>query len=243
MEKIFKESENRAYRVIYKHLSSIYARIKSKSISESPQSAIQLLNIISQQSWADVIAKIYETEGETFYLYQKKRLNGKKDFNFSSGFFSEIWRAAMNRIMNNADMFIRIKNITDLTRNDIRKVLQVAIDNRYGARDIAKLMSEQTGYIRRRSLRIARTEVTYAASLGKEQAANESTLPLLKVWVHGGGRTDPRQNHAALHKTKVKKNELFDMGNGKAMKYPGDPMGGAGETVNCTCSIVYIVDI
>jgi hypothetical protein len=234
----------RSQRLAYLELSSIYADIKRVATLQSPEQALSHLNNIHPERFKNLAAKIYEKEGATFYLWQQSNFERKKDFvgrDFQVGFFSEIWKAIMRDVLSNSLLLIRFSKMAETTRNDIRKILIAGINGNMSKVDIGRLISEQIGYIKHRALRIARTETTYAASLGTTQAAKNSVLPLVKVWTHGGGGKEPRQHHIALGGVTVGKNDFFNV-NGKNMLYPGDSNGGVEEVVNCTCNVTYIVD-
>lgn len=234
----------RSQRLAYLELSSIYADIKRVATLQSPEQALALVGHIQPIRFKNLAAKIYEKEGATFYLWQQSNFERKKDFvgrDFETGFFSEIWKAIMRDVMANVLLLDRFKGMADTTINDLRKILIAGINGNMSKVEIGRLISQQIGYIKHRALRIARTETTYAASLGSYQAAKHSTLPLVKVWTHGGGGKDPRQHHIALGGVTVGKDAFFSVG-GQDMLYAGDPNGGVEEVVNCTCNVTYIVD-
>jgi hypothetical protein len=83
--------------------------------------------------------------------------------------------------------------------------------------------------------------------MGKEQSANqwasESSQNLYKIWVWGGSR-EPRIQHIEAQNKPIPKDAFFQFTNPNglqvAMLKPGDLSGGASQTVNCSCTIVYI---
>lgn len=234
----------RSYKLAYKELSLIYNDVKRIATTQTPEQALSALNNIQPERFKNLAGKIYSKEGETFYLWQQAQLSKKKDFvgeDFQTGFFSEVWRSIMNNVLSNANLLVRFSNMAETTRKDIRKVLLTGINGNMSKVQIGRLISAQIGYVKHRALRIARTETTYASSLGTERAAKDSVLPLMKVWTHGGGGKDPRPHHVALSGTSVRKGDFFNVG-GEKMLYPGDPNGGVGEVVNCTCNSTYVVD-
>jgi hypothetical protein len=242
--KTYNAAVARSQRLAYKELSSIYNDIKRVVIYQSPEQAIGLLDNIQAETFRQLAAKIYSSEGATFYLWQQKELSKKKDFirdDFQVGFFSEIWKAIMGDVLSNSLLLIRFSKMAEKTRNDIRKILIAGTSANMSKVDIGRMITGQIGYVKTRALRIARTETTYAASLGSYRAAKDSTLPLSKVWTHGGGGKDPRPHHVALTGTTVGK-EAYFLVNGQNMLYAGDPNGGAAEVINCTCNVTYIVD-
>lgn len=237
-------AEKRAYRLVYRTLSRQYKAIQGVAVEQSIPSALNALNRINTKQWSDTLSEIYKTEGGAFYMWQESQWPKEKRFvraDFETGFFSEIWKQIMKTVMSNPNLIIRIKGITDTTISDVRKVLEFGMANNMGSREIARYMSQQIGYVRMRSLRIARTETTFAASLGSEQAALNSTLPLVKVWTASKNELVTRPDHLEANNKRAPKNELFNIG-GKLMKYPGDPNGGASQVINCRCNVTYVVD-
>jgi hypothetical protein len=99
----------------------------------------------------------------------------------------------------------------------------------------------------KRARAIARTESTRANNVGKEKSAqdwaNETGATLFKLWVHGSSR-EPRIEHLLAQGKPVRKDLSFTFSDGKGgtvqMDKPGDIQGGAYNTVNCGCTIVFI---
>jgi len=103
----------------------------------------------------------------------------------------------------------------------------------------------------RQARRIARTETLRAANQGRYLAADhvhkEHNLPMLKKW-HTAldertRRTPPNEfDHAEASGQTVKFEDFFVVG-GENLKYPLDPNGSAGNTINCRCIATYTVDL
>lgn len=85
---------------------------------------------------------------------------------------------------------------------------------------------------------IARTEVHRTASFANEMVAeNMGIAGTKKEWVAvADGRT--RATHIAATGQQVGLEEPFIVG-GDKLKYPGDPAGSPGETINCRCVSIY----
>ncbi|MCR9065507.1 MAG: hypothetical protein NXI00_16165, partial [Cytophagales bacterium] len=177
-------AEGRIYTVIYRYLRDIYSKYYHIVLNGSPQVAIARLNEIDRQSMQAILEEVITHEAATFYLYEQdqlKKLISKKDFirtDFETGFFSEVWRNRIRTVLRSGLLFERIVGITDTTKSDLTRILVGAINNRLTRRESAREISSQTGYLRKRALRIARTETTYAVSLGRDAAANDSGLKL-----------------------------------------------------------------
>ena len=75
---------------------------------------------------------------------------------------------------------------------------------------------------------IAQTEVTASAGFGTREAAQQSGMPLKKVWRTG---PNPRSTHAALDGQKAGIEDLFPNG----ARWPGDTLLPPEERVYCNC--------
>ena len=95
---------------------------------------------------------------------------------------------------------------------------------------------------RSRAALIARTETHNAASFASHmyhnQVRNDLGIKMLKRWTAtNDART--RSAHASANGQTVPMDEKFIVG-GVPMEYAGDPAGGAKNTVNCRCVIIYV---
>lgn len=238
-------AETRVRVKAYKALRRVYLITAQTIENQGPRAAdVQLDSIITSQIFLDLLANIYETEGATFYLWQQNEFRKyKKDFvrnDFEVGFFSEIWKQIMGRIMSSPNLLLRIEQMALTTKNDLRSIISLGLQEGYGSRKIAQLIKNRTDVLRKRAERIARTETTHAASLGQKEAAKNSTLPLVKVWVSAKDERT-RDSHFNANSQRVAKDGFFIVG-GEKMEFPGDSSAPAKEVVNCRCSVAYVVD-
>ena len=95
---------------------------------------------------------------------------------------------------------------------------------------------------RSRAALIARTETHNAASFASHQyhtqVRDDLGIKMKKRWTAtNDART--RSNHAQANGQTVDMDEKFLVG-GTEMAYAGDPAGGAANTVNCRCVIIYV---
>jgi len=87
--------------------------------------------------------------------------------------------------------------------------------------------------------RLVRTEATAAANFAQSQAAQTIFSPeqMQKEWI-ASFDDRVRDTHAQADGQIVMANNTFLVG-GQPMMFPGDPAGGAAETINCRCSVAY----
>jgi len=132
-----------------------------------------------------------------------------------------------------------VTEIDDTTRKRISKI----IDRSYND----GLSTEATGTALRNSLigmgiyranLISRTETHRVASFANETVAESMKIQgTVKQWIAiQDART--RITHSFASGQTVPLAGRFIVG-GERLKYPGDPMGSAAETINCRCAVIY----
>jgi hypothetical protein len=171
----------------------------------------------------------------------------------------EEWIQRINSILG-AQAGVRITSITDSSRAEaikiIQEVLKEGAEQGLGISQLSQLLRDELakrwGVVSTyRAARIARTEIVNASNLGSLAGAAESGVPLLKVWLSTrdsrtrrdtpGGRYPPgRFDHYGKFPTgpDEEKQELRDpfVKTGESLQYPGDPVGSAGNIINCRCA-------
>lgn len=138
----------------------------------------------------------------------------------------------------------RINKITATSQQIVKDVLDKASVEGWGTDKAAReLRKKWQAITRARSLVIARTEVLTASNYGSMSGANyvSNTLgvQMQKEWIATLDKRT-RDTHKAANGQKRDLNDPFTI-NGKDMKQPGDPAGGASECVNCRCTVGFIV--
>lgn len=166
-----------------------------------------------------------------------RRMN-RKEF-IPDGFFLSTWKEWIGQwVINNLGTMIT--NVNENTLGKIQLVLAKATEEGLNPFETEKYIREFVGS-KARALGIARTEGTRANSMGKERSAsdwaNETGTELWKLWVHGGSR-EPRPEHIVLGtRPPIPKYHKFQPVN---LEYPGDPSGTPEQTINCSCTVVYV---
>lgn len=150
--------------------------------------------------------------------------------------FSEAWRSLMEKFFND-ESSQRVSDVTETTREQIRKVLADSTDLPTSQR--ADYITSQLGaedFNRNRALMIARTESTTAANYGALLGGDSSDYETGKVWLPIID-TNTRPDHADMDgQPAIGMDEYFEVG-GYMMAYPGDISAPAKEVVNCRCSL------
>jgi uncharacterized protein with gpF-like domain len=155
--------------------------------------------------------------------------------------FAQIMRRRALRYIQQEALRRRIQQVTETTRRQIIN----AVDTGYRA---GQTLPETASAIRSlipalaqyRADAIARTETHGAANFGSQEAAASTGLPLRKEWLAAEDERT-RETHVEADGQIVGMDDAFLVG-GFPMQYPGDPSAPPEETVNCRCSLGYIVD-
>lgn len=139
-----------------------------------------------------------------------------------------------------------IVDVTETTTKKVQGVLSQAITDGLNPFQIEELLLEVIPDIKR-ARAIARTESTRAFNEGKKKSAqdwaNQTGVNLWKIWIHGGAK-EPRIQHIQAQDKPIRADQTFAFTNKNTtvvqMDKPGDISGGAEQTINCSCVVVYI---
>jgi hypothetical protein len=139
-----------------------------------------------------------------------------------------------------------ITDVNDNTLKQIQQTLGEGIEQGLNPFQLEKLLFQQIPNINR-ARAIARTESTRAYNEGKKRSAtdwaNQTGTKLWKIWIHGGAK-EPRFQHIQAQNKPIPANSFFEFISPKIgvvqMDKPGDVNGGAAQTVNCSCVVVYV---
>lgn len=133
----------------------------------------------------------------------------------------------------------QITEITGTTMTDINNIVSEARVEGLSERDTAKLIrAVAPTKSASRSQTIARTE-SHGSSQGISlDVANQTDIPMQKIWLTAGSRA--RSTHIAADGQKRPIGQPFSVG-GEKLEYPGDPSGSAENVINCRCVIGYEV--
>lgn len=153
-------------------------------------------------------------------------------------FLIDKWRSIFTNYAINYSYQIE-NELSETTKEEIRKALAYAYENNYNADRTATLIrrSVQGQISRTRALLIARTEATTASNLGKEAGAREWGAEF-KQFI---GREDNRERHThvLLNDTIIPINDSFIFG-GVPGSIPGDVKLPAKERIRCRCTVIYL---
>lgn len=245
----YKRHERRSYRLVRAWLSQIQERVLAMLDKLGIQATIDsLTDLVQFESIQTVLTRIYQhtiAEAARRELDRLQtmvpHLTPTTTVAAQAGFYSQRWNTTVSRMLSDSQTAQRVTQITQTTRDQIRRVLVQSNADNVPVRTAANRLQTVLGGkgAQRRALLIARTETTRAASTGHEAGAQSTSLKLNKIWI---ATTDARtrDSHRRMIGSKPVPKDGYFLINGLHMKYPGDPAGGASQCVNCRCTVAYV---
>lgn len=228
----------RAWRKLFaRQLDATLSRLTGKRGRQAVRDAAAAPDpaaIFDPQFWtaetADVVEGLYEDV--TAAGLSRISLSYGIDFDLSAPFVREFIEARTNQLSG---------PVTQTTYEAIQRELADGVAEGESIEDLAKRIRglfEET--YANRAVTIARTEVISAyngaASMGAAQLPSDVVAG--QEWIATrDGRT--REQHADADGQLVAIGAAFDVG-GAQLAYPGDPAGGASQTVNCRCTVGFL---
>ena len=140
-----------------------------------------------------------------------------------------------------------VRNITETTRKSIQAEIRLGLETGLSNPQISKNIRKSTGFSAKRATLIARTETHQAMNYGNQSIAKRLGLKKpVKEWASAMDERT-RSWHSAMNGVQVGIDEKFEImtpisGGGSTLKelnYAGDPNGGATNTINCRCFVLY----
>jgi hypothetical protein len=176
--------------------------------------------------------------------YNRIRQDNKQKALLPNDFFLNTWLEFIkNWVIQNLGQLIF--EVTDTSQKKVNEIVAQGIKDGLNPRQIEELLAEQIPDIKR-ARAIARTESTRAYNEGKKQSAiqwaNETGSQLWKIWIHGGAK-EPRIQHIQAQNKPKRFDQTFvfnTRGFEVLMDKPGDLNGGAEQTINCSCVVIYV---
>jgi hypothetical protein len=161
-----------------------------------------------------------------------------------SDFFLNTWREWIKDwVLQNLGTLIA--GVNNTTLEQIQKILGDGLEQGLNPFQLERLLLQEIPNIAR-ARAIARTESTRAYNEGKKRSADDwakqTGTSLWKLWIHGGAK-EPRFQHIQAQDKPIRADQPFvftTKGVQVFMDKPGDINGGAAQTINCSCVVVYV---
>ena len=205
---------------------------------------------VKEEPIKQFMERYYPMSSTLAVMVRKNMLKGKAETE-EDKIYNSIFQTKLTQFLNDTKKE-SIRKITNTTQEALRKVINDILDEAdtqgWGIPEITSNLYKQTkanlignGYARARA--IAQTEVISASNKASEMAAQSTGYEYKRYWSTSGL---PRIRDSHLYAEKysnekdgLKPDELFDMGDGTFMKFPGDPNGTPENIINCRCSCLY----
>ncbi|MEW5833648.1 MAG: phage minor head protein [Pseudomonadota bacterium] len=137
--------------------------------------------------------------------------------------------------------------IGDLSRRALNRINGVLIQNVIGSTPLSEAITQvqkiMGGVPRSRAMTVAYTEIGRVHSIAQDEAlqnAGHIVPNLHKRWLKSG-KLHPRAAHVAAHNQIRRYDEPY-LVDGEHLRFPRDPNGSAGNTINCGCLSAPVVD-
>jgi len=236
---------------LQKYLEVYGYRKFSKALKQSIQPILDALKQSESVAFTSQIAAMLYTEVpiaeamQTFYntAWNKQsrgyvkwlKANLPPQATIGVGFENPIMDAALKEYFATiGGQHIKDINATSLKR--IQSAFQTALENNEGFRGAERRLIKEVGMSKTRARMIARTESLMVTNAAKYTQSDLMPIVMEKTWLHDHPKM-PRDWHVALNGKTIDLNEKFNA-DGTLMKHPGDPAGGAGNNINCKCTML-----
>jgi hypothetical protein len=240
MRKINYSKVRRSAQADLKRYERLGVKIFTEALIEQAKPVVPLLPM------QNAYIKFYQTvfvESAT-KEYNRIRQDNKQKALLPNDFFLNTWLEFIkNWVIQNLGQLIF--EVTDTSQKKVNEIVSQGIKDGLNPMQIEELLAEQIPDIKR-ARAIARTESTRAYNEGKKQSAiqwaNETGTPIWKIWIHGGAK-EPRIQHIQAQNKPKRFDQPFvfnTRGFEVLMDKPGDLNGGAEQTINCSCVVIYV---
>lgn len=138
----------------------------------------------------------------------------------------------------------RVRLVMQTTDTQLKRIIEQGEREGLGVEEVARRIRSNAPELSRvRSQVIARTETHNAGQAAQDSAARAGGTAQQKEWFSAlDDRTrDDRFSHVDADSELTGMDGVFTQ-TGEEMRYPGDPMGSAGNVVMCRCGTGYVVD-
>jgi len=156
---------------------------------------------------------------------------------------SEVWDVQRPEVVAwLKDKELQVRTLPKTMHEELRGIVQQGVKDGVSAGEIAqRIQDAKPGYETFKAERVARTETIGANNYGALECYGQNGATL-KEWVTAlddkvRDGTTGEFDHTAAHGEAVELKAAFEA-TGESLAFPGDPMGSAGNIINCRCALV-----
>ena len=128
---------------------------------------------------------------------------------------------------------LKLTKVIDTVKNDIRKQLLLSMAASETIEQIAGKFRGVFASATKRAMTISITEISRALNYGRSIEMQKSEYKM-KIWFTALDEK-VRRTHRQMHGLSIPIGQSWVLGSGSTLRFPGDPMGAASETINCRC--------
>lgn len=240
MRKLNYSKIRRSAQADLKRYERLGVKIFKEALKEQAKPVVPLLPM--QEAYIKFYQSVF-VDSATKEFNRIRQDNREKAF-LPDDFFVNTWLEFIkNWVIVNLGQLIF--EVTNTTQNRVNEIVSEGIEQGLNPRQIEERLLQEIPDLKR-ARAIARTESTRAYNEGKKKSAldwaNQTGTNLWKIWIHGGAK-EPRIQHILAQDKPKRFDQPFVFNtNGVEvlMDKPGDLAGGAAQTVNCSCVVIYV---
>lgn len=186
------------------------------------------------QDMIPILQDIYRKAGlrgavsEYRNLLQSTKTAKYRGFGFNQEWVDNVLEYLRLNILNKA-----VIPITETTKKFILLTVNEAVKEGHGIDWIVRRITNDE-ILTARANTIARTETIRGANVGHVIGAKKFPYEVTKGWIASRDHRT-RHSHRLVNGEKINEDDKFSNG----LLFPGDPEGGAAETINCRCRVIY----
>ena len=241
MKKINYSKVRRSAQADLKRYERLGVKIFKQALKEQAKPVVPLLPM--QNAYVEFYQAVFVDSARK--EFNRIRQDNKEKAFIPDDFFLNTWKEWIKDwVLQNLGQLIL--DVTDTTQKKVNEIIAQGIADGLNPFQIERLLLEFIPDVKR-ARAIARTESTRAYNEGKKKSAqdwaSQTGTQLWKIWIHGGSR-EARIQHIQAQNKPIRADLFFEFTNPNLkvvqMDKPGDINGGAAQTVNCSCVVVYI---
>lgn len=228
-DKMLKRYEIILYRRARAYILRQYQRVAAK-LKTGDYDYVQSVNQ-EENLLRNILINLYKRIAITFGTMILRESEKQKDVSTRTIFWNHVLRWINDTVAR------KVVGINNTTRNRIRRIIRIGIEEGLSYREIASRLT-LLGKIHsiKRAKNIAWTETHTTANKGSLEMAREVKMKF-KEWLSAKDERT-RHDHRLANGQRVEIDEPFIV-MGENLQFPGDPDGSPENVIRCRCTMIY----